>query len=118
MIAPGRYRLTDLLRGQRGTEAAMGNSTPAGARVVALDPADVIGLVHDGREIELRLVSITDSDGRGIEAVRHGRAAYDLPPRAPPPSALSHDTHSAPFMIDPHKARFKTREIGGVGRRR
>ena len=30
---------------------------------LALDPADVIRLVHDGREIELRLVSIADSDG-------------------------------------------------------
>jgi hypothetical protein len=39
LIAPGRYRLTRLLRGQRGTEAAMGNPTPAGARVVVLDSA-------------------------------------------------------------------------------
>jgi hypothetical protein len=37
LIAPGRYRLTRLLRGQRGTEGAMGNPTPAGARVVVLD---------------------------------------------------------------------------------
>jgi hypothetical protein len=39
LIAPGRYRLTRLLRGQRGTEDAMGNPTPAGARVVVLDSA-------------------------------------------------------------------------------
>jgi hypothetical protein len=37
LIAPGRYRLTRLLRGQRGTEHAMGNPAPAGARVVVLD---------------------------------------------------------------------------------
>jgi hypothetical protein len=37
LIAPGRYRLTRLLRGQRGTEHAMGNPAPAGARVVLLD---------------------------------------------------------------------------------
>ncbi|EXL08893.1 baseplate multidomain protein megatron [Aquamicrobium defluvii] len=37
LLAPGRYRLTRLLRGQRGTEQAMGNPTPAGARVVVLD---------------------------------------------------------------------------------
>ncbi len=37
LIAPGRYRLTRLLRGQRGTESAMGAPTPAGARVVMLD---------------------------------------------------------------------------------
>ncbi|WP_249200754.1 phage tail baseplate protein [Thetidibacter halocola] len=37
LIAPGRYRLSRLLRGVRGTEGAMGNPTPAGARVVVLD---------------------------------------------------------------------------------
>ena len=37
LIAPGRYRLTRLLRGQRGTEAAMGSPTLAGSRVVVLD---------------------------------------------------------------------------------
>jgi hypothetical protein len=56
---------------------------------LALDPADVIRLAHDGREIELRLVSIADSDGRGIEAVRQDRAAYDLPPGDPRPASLT-----------------------------
>ena len=37
LLAPGRYRLIRLLRGQRGTEVAMGNPAPAGARVVVLD---------------------------------------------------------------------------------
>jgi len=37
LMAPGRYRLTRLLRGQRGTEGAMATSAPAGARVVVLD---------------------------------------------------------------------------------
>ncbi|MFO1208973.1 MAG: glycoside hydrolase/phage tail family protein [Amaricoccus sp.] len=39
LIAPGRYRLSRLLRGQRGTEGAMGNPAPTGARVVVLDDA-------------------------------------------------------------------------------
>ncbi|MFN3615558.1 MAG: hypothetical protein ACK4WC_13505, partial [Rubrimonas sp.] len=39
LIGPGRYRLTRLLRGQRGTEHAMGNPAPAGARIVVLDTA-------------------------------------------------------------------------------
>lgn len=39
LLAPGRYRLTRLLRGQRGTEGAMGNPAPVGARVVVLDTA-------------------------------------------------------------------------------
>jgi hypothetical protein len=37
LVAPGRYRLTRLLRGQRGTEHAMGNPTLAGGRIVLLD---------------------------------------------------------------------------------
>ncbi len=56
---------------------------------LALDPADVIRLVHDSREIELRLVSIADSDGRGVEAVRQDRAVYDLPPGDPRPASLT-----------------------------
>ena len=47
LIAPGRYRLTRLLRGQRGTEGAMGNPAPAGARVVVLDTA--VGAAADRR---------------------------------------------------------------------
>ena len=39
LIAPGRYRMTRLLRGQRGTEFTMGNPAPTGARVVVLDEA-------------------------------------------------------------------------------
>ena len=39
LIAPARYRLSRLLRGQRGTEGAMGMPASAGARVVALDEA-------------------------------------------------------------------------------
>ncbi len=34
LVAAGRYRLTRLLRGQRGTGDAMGNPAPTGARVV------------------------------------------------------------------------------------
>ena len=39
LIAAGRYRLTRLLRGQRGTEATMANPALTGARVVMLDTA-------------------------------------------------------------------------------
>ncbi|MTH66304.1 baseplate multidomain protein megatron [Paracoccus shanxieyensis] len=56
---------------------------------LALDPADVITLAHDGRSIPLRLTSIADADARGIEALRQDREAYDLPPGTPRPSALS-----------------------------
>ena len=56
---------------------------------LALDPADVIRLAHDGRLIDLRLVSIADSDARGIEAVRQDRASYDLPPGDPRAASLT-----------------------------
>jgi hypothetical protein len=41
LVAPGRYNLTHLLRGQRGTGDAIGNPTPIGAWVVLLDAATV-----------------------------------------------------------------------------
>jgi hypothetical protein len=56
---------------------------------LALDPADVIRLAHDDREIEFRLVSVADADARRIEAVRQDRAAYDLMPGDPRPALLS-----------------------------
>jgi hypothetical protein len=59
---------------------------------LALDPCDVILLDHDGRLTELRLVSIADSDVRGIDAVRQDRAVYDLPPGDPRPASLSTPT--------------------------
>nr|WP_272859088.1 glycoside hydrolase TIM-barrel-like domain-containing protein [Paracoccus stylophorae] len=37
LLAPGQYRLSRLLRGQRGTEADMAGVVPAGALVVILD---------------------------------------------------------------------------------
>ena len=56
---------------------------------LALDPADVIWLAHDGREVEFRLVSVADAEARGIEAVRQDRSAYDLPPGDPRPASLA-----------------------------
>jgi len=56
---------------------------------LALDPADVVTLAHDGRQVPLRLVSIADAEARGIEAVRQDREAHDLPPGSPRPSSLS-----------------------------
>jgi len=56
---------------------------------LALDPADVVRLEHDGRHIPLRLVSIADAEARGIEVVRQDREAHDLPPGSPRQSSLS-----------------------------
>ena len=47
-IAPGRWRLTRLLRGLGGSEDAMAAGAPVGARVVALDAAvPPVGLASD-----------------------------------------------------------------------
>ena len=56
---------------------------------LALDPADAIRLAHDGRLVDLRLVSIADAEARGIEAVRQDRASYDLPPGDPRAASLT-----------------------------
>ncbi len=55
---------------------------------LGLDPADVVTLEHDGRQMDLRLISIADAEARGIEAVHQDRAAYDMPPGSPRPSSL------------------------------
>lgn len=47
---------------------------------IALDPADVVTLEHDGRDYDLRITSVSDSLQRGVETVRHDREVYDLPP--------------------------------------
>lgn len=44
LIAPGRYKLTKLLRGQLGTESEMRSPVAAGAAVVVLDPAALSAL--------------------------------------------------------------------------
>ena len=56
---------------------------------LALDPADAIRLEHDGRLVDLRLVSIADAEARGIEAARQDRATYDLPPGDPRAASLT-----------------------------
>ncbi len=75
-----------LMEAWTGRESAVFRLPPSR---LALDPADVVMLAHDGRSVPLRLISIADADARGIEAVRQDREAYDLPPGAPRPSALS-----------------------------
>ncbi len=75
-----------LMEAWTGRESAVFRLPPSR---LALDPADVVTFAHDGRAVPLRLVSIADAEVRGIEAVRQDREAYDLPPGAPRPSALS-----------------------------
>jgi hypothetical protein len=58
LVSTGRYRLTRLLRGLRGTEGAIGDPAPAGAPVVRLDPrvAELaIPLAETGEEWQFRV---------------------------------------------------------------
>ncbi|KMO36134.1 gene transfer agent (GTA) [Methylobacterium tarhaniae] len=54
LTAPGRYRLTTLLRGQLGTDFALGAPTPAGAPFVVLTDA----LVQSGMPLALRTLPL------------------------------------------------------------
>ena len=56
---------------------------------LALDPGDVIALDHDGRRAELRILSTSDAEARGIETIRQDHTAYDLPPGSPRAASLT-----------------------------
>jgi hypothetical protein len=91
---------------------------------LALDPCDVILLDHDGRLTEMRLVSIADSDLRGIDAVRQDRAVYDLPPGDPRPASLSTPIVfgtpdvillDLPQLREDHRADRRHHRLAGLG---
>lgn len=56
---------------------------------LALDSGDVVHLDHDGRMVEMRILSIADAEARAIEAIRQDRDNYDLPPGSPRPATLA-----------------------------
>jgi hypothetical protein len=55
---------------------------------LALDPCDVIGLIHDGRTLQLRIARTADAEARALDCVRQDREAYDLPPGEPRPASI------------------------------
>lgn len=75
-----------LLEAWTGRESAAFRLPPSR---LALDPADVIRLAHDGREVEFRLVSVADAEARRVEAIRQDRATYDLSPGDPRAASLT-----------------------------
>ncbi len=75
-----------LMEAWTGRESVMFRLPPSR---LALDPADVVTLHHDGRAIPLRLIATADAEARSIESVRQDREAYDLPPGQARPSSLS-----------------------------
>jgi hypothetical protein len=56
---------------------------------LAIDPGDVVRLDHDQRLIELRVVSVADSDSRAMETLFQDRVVYDLPPGQPRAASLA-----------------------------
>ena len=57
LTSPGRWRLTTLLRGQAGTEDAIGDATPVGAAFVLIDdrtPASTVGPEMRGLDLAWR----------------------------------------------------------------
>ncbi|MBB6012394.1 hypothetical protein HNR59_001739 [Aquamicrobium lusatiense] len=75
-----------LMEAWSGRESAVFRLPPSR---LALDPSDVVTVDHDSRSVPLRIVSIADAEARSIEALCQDREAYDLPPGAPRPAALS-----------------------------
>ena len=67
---------------------------------LALDPGDVIALDHDGRQVEMRIVTTSDAEARSIEAIRQDRDAYDLPPGTPRAASLTQPVmFGAPLVV-------------------
>ncbi|MCC5993785.1 MAG: glycoside hydrolase/phage tail family protein [Rhodobacteraceae bacterium] len=75
-----------LMEAWSGRETAVFRLPPSR---LALDPCDVIAFEHDGRQIDMRLVSVADSTFRSVEALRQDRTNYDLPPGNPRPASLA-----------------------------
>ncbi len=67
--------------------------------LLRLDPGDVIGLEHDGRQVDYRITRIADAGARAIEGVRADAALYDLPPGEPRTAALPSPTVFGPAEV-------------------
>jgi len=56
---------------------------------LAIDPGDVLRLDHDDRLIDLRVISVADSDARSMDTLFQDRMVYDLPPGQPRVNSLA-----------------------------
>jgi hypothetical protein len=84
-LAPRRFRLSGLLRGRRGTEAAVAGHV-VGERFVLLDPAALLAfdppIEAIGRAYRFRAQGAGDSDSPYVTAVAGGAALRPLAPVA------------------------------------
>ncbi|MBB6226625.1 hypothetical protein FHS79_000783 [Polymorphobacter multimanifer] len=82
-IAPRRFRLRGLLRGRRGTEAAIGGHR-AGERFIMLESAALLPLDHAldriGQSLLVRPAGGDDADAAAMAAVVGGRGLRPLAP--------------------------------------
>jgi hypothetical protein len=95
LVGPSRYRLSGLLRGQRGTERFTGGPVPAGARFVVLDDAiTAVDMSRDdvGLPFNWRVGPVTrDIGDRRYAAYTHAFQAVGLAPLAPVHITASRD---------------------------
>src|SRR5262249_14402893 len=78
LAAPGRWTLSRLLRGQAGSEGAMRDPVPAGARVVLLDRAPAqLALTQD--QVKLPFHYLWGPKGKGLSdpAFQGGVMSFD-----------------------------------------
>lgn len=82
-LAPGRFRLSGLLRGRRGTESAVGSHV-AGEDFVMLEPQSLLSFDPPveaiGRRFRFRAAGIDDGAAMATEIVASGRALRPLSP--------------------------------------
>lgn len=98
LMSPGRWRLRRLLRGQLGTQDAIGNPTPAGAQVVMLDAAVADLSIADGSR----------QSGAGVHTGRARAAALQSGASAGRRSARRRD----PAVLDTTDPVGRRRQLG------
>ena len=103
LVSAGRYKLTRLLRGQRGTEWAMAPVVPAGARVVVLDEA----MVELPISVEDVGVPFPGRVGPGTQAV----SSSDYRQAQFPPRAVGVEPFAGIHAVQPHR---RGRTVGNL----
>ncbi len=82
-MGPGRFRLSGLLRGRRGTEASVSEHA-VGERFILLDPATLIAFDPPiealGRTFRARAIGVGDGGASPVIAIAGGRALRPLSP--------------------------------------
>jgi len=100
LVSAGRYKLTRLLRGQRGTDGAMGNPAPAGARVVMLD-ADIAALSINSTDIGIAWTWMIGPASEDLTDISYAQAAFTPKGIGLRPYAVAHVSQPWKFAQTP-----------------